>query len=73
MQSFRNVTAWHKAHQLTLEVFQITEDFPKSEAFGLAVQLRRYAMNTPLRIAEGCGKTSDAEFISACNRPVQTW
>jgi hypothetical protein len=38
MQSFRNVDAWHKAHALTLDIFRITEIFPKSETFGLSVQ-----------------------------------
>ena len=62
LQPFRNVDVWVKAHQLTLQVFQTSEAFPKAETFGLSIQLRRASMNIPLKIAEGCGKGSDEEF-----------
>ena len=62
MQDFRNVKAWQKAHALTLALYQVTGKFPPDERFGLTIQLRRTAAALPIRIAEGCGKSTDAEF-----------
>ncbi|MBP6680355.1 MAG: four helix bundle protein [Saprospiraceae bacterium] len=35
MQNFRNLFVWQKAHQLTLDIYQVTRDFPSHEMFGL--------------------------------------
>ncbi len=62
MQDFRNLKVWQKAHALTLAIYQLTARFPPDERFGLTIQLRRTAASLPIRVAEGCGKTTDAEF-----------
>src|SRR5271168_3963978 len=64
MQDFHQLDVWKKAHHLTLQLFRSTEDFPKSETFGLKVQLRRASMSVPLKIAEACG-TEGTEFARA--------
>ena len=61
MQNFRNLEVWKKAHELTLEAYQITEPFPRSEMFGISSQIRRAAYSIPTNLAEGCGPTQ-AEF-----------
>ena len=35
MQDFRNLDVWSKAHKITLEIYRLTESFPRSEVFGL--------------------------------------
>jgi four helix bundle protein len=62
MRDFRNYDVWKLAHKLTLTVYSLTEDFPKSEVFGLRSQLRRAAYSVPTNIAEGCGREGDVEF-----------
>jgi four helix bundle protein len=62
MQDFHKVEVWKKAHHLTLQAYRITEKFPREEAFGLAVQVRRAAATIAMKIAEGCGKDSNIEF-----------
>jgi four helix bundle protein len=62
MQDFRNLKVWQKAHALTLTIYQATIRFPGDERFGLTIQLRRTAASLPIRIAEGCGRSADAEF-----------
>jgi four helix bundle protein len=53
---------WHKAHALTLEVYRVSNAFPREETFGLTSQVRRASSSIPANIAEGCGRGSDGEF-----------
>ena len=53
INSFRDLTVWHKALTLAEHVYLATEEFPKSEAFGLTSQMRRAAVSIPSNIAEG--------------------
>jgi four helix bundle protein len=62
MKDFRDLKVWHKAHQLTLEVYAATGSFPKEERYGLTSQIRRASASIPANIAEGCGRSSDAEL-----------
>ena len=65
MQDFRNLLVWQKAHQLALKTYQITNDFPRDEIFGLRNMMRKTAIDIPGYIAEGTGKPNDAEFAKA--------
>ena len=62
MQDFRKLNVWHKAHQLTLDVYAATRRFPKDELYGLSSQTRRAAASIPANIAEGCGRDGGADF-----------
>lgn len=53
IKTFREIIAWQKAHQLTLEIYKMTEHFPKQETFALTNQIRRCAVSIPSNIAEG--------------------
>ena len=46
---------------LAREIYAATEEFPKSETFGLRMQLRRTSVNVASHIAEGHGRLTDAE------------
>ncbi len=48
--------------QLAREVYLATEEFPKSETFGLRMQLRRSAVSIASNIAEGHGRLTDAQL-----------
>lgn len=67
MKDFRSLKVWEKAHELTLNVYQSTENFPKEEIYGITSQLRRAAVSVPTNIAEGCGKDTDADLKRYCN------
>jgi len=62
LKNFRDIKVWHKAHNLTLKVYKITETFPREEIYGLTSQVRRAAASIPTNIAEGSGRSSDAEL-----------
>jgi len=66
MKDFRELKVWHKAHQLTLHVYEATRGFPREETYGLTSQLRRASSSIATNLAEGCGRSSDAEFARFC-------
>jgi four helix bundle protein len=48
--------------QLAVEVYKLTKDFPREEAYGLTSQIRRSAVSIPSNIAEGHGRLNKREF-----------
>ena len=62
MKDFHNLQVWARAHGLTLELYKVTQKFPKEELYGLASQIRRSSSSIPMNIAEGCGQDSQAEM-----------
>ena len=67
MKDFHELKVWQKAHQLTLAVYQITANFPRAETYGLTGQLRRACASIPANLAEGCGRSGDAELARFCS------
>jgi four helix bundle protein len=66
-RSFRDLLVWRKAHEFVLAVYPFTAAFPKSETYGLALQLRRAAVSIAANIAEGFrrrGKADKARFLN---------
>ena len=62
MKDFRKLLVWQKAHEVTLELYVITQKFPVEERYGLTSQIRRSSASIGATIAEGCGKGSEVEF-----------
>ncbi len=58
---YRDLIAWQKAMDLARSVYMQTEEFPKSETFGLRMQMRRSAVGVASHIADGHGRLTDAE------------
>lgn len=61
-KSYRDLKVWQKAIALTKTTYQITEDFPKREHYGLAQQMRRAAVSVASNIAEGAARQSDRDY-----------
>jgi four helix bundle protein len=64
MQNFKDLLLWQEAHQLVLKIYKLSEDFPKTETFGITSQLRRAAVSMPCNIAEGCGRYTQKDFAN---------
>jgi four helix bundle protein len=62
MRDFREFKVWEKAHALTLEIYKATAKFPREEIYGLTSQMRRCSSSIPANIAEGCGRSGNAEL-----------
>jgi four helix bundle protein len=63
MVDYRKYKVWQRAHQLVIDVYQLTSNFPKSEQFNLISQINRAAVSIPTNIAEGCGRQTQKELI----------
>lgn len=63
MRSHHKLDAWKKSVDFVVEVYKITDGFPKEERFGLTSQIRRAAVSIPASIAEGAARKSDKEFL----------
>ena len=63
IQSHRDLIVWQKAMELVTAVYKLTDDFPKSELYGLTSQIRRCAASIPANIAEGQGRRLAGEFL----------
>ncbi len=56
IQSYKDLDVWKKSIQLAELTYQSTQDFPKSETYGMVSQMRRAAVSIPSNIAEGWGR-----------------
>jgi four helix bundle protein len=61
--SFKDLTVWQRAVQMSVAIYKFTASFPSSEQFGLTNQLRRAAVSVASNIAEGYGKSTKGEYI----------
>jgi four helix bundle protein len=53
LESYRDLRVWQKSMDLVERVYATTEQFPRSELYGLTTQLRRAAVSIASNIAEG--------------------
>jgi four helix bundle protein len=62
VKNYKELIVWKKAHEMTLDVYSATRQFPKEELYGLTSQLRRSAASVGANIAEGSGRRSNNEI-----------
>jgi four helix bundle protein len=62
MKDFKDLLIWQRSHQLALQIYRMTEGFPREELYGLTAQIRRSCSSVPTNIAEGCGREGGAEL-----------
>jgi four helix bundle protein len=62
MQDFKKLSVWEKSRKLSVQIYRLTENFPRSETYGLTSQMRRAAISISANIAEGCGRFTGSEL-----------
>ena len=62
MNSYKDLVVWQKAIDLTIEIYSLTNLFPKEEMYGLVSQIRRSAVSIPSNIAEGQARKYHQQF-----------
>lgn len=66
-KSFQDLVVSQKAHQIVLNAYQLSKNFPQHERYGLTSQFRRSAISIAANIAEGFkknGRTDKARFLN---------
>ena|SRR3989338_4625218 len=62
INSYKDLIVWQKAMELVVEIYKLTESFPKEELYGLTSQIRRSVISIPSNIAEGSRRVSRKDF-----------
>ena len=63
MDSHKDLEVWKMAIKLTRDVYLITQDYPKTEIYGISSQMRRASVSIGANIAEGAARQSTKDFI----------
>jgi len=63
MRNYKNIKAYQLADTLALNIYKITQKFPKEELYGLVSQLRRAAVSIPTNIAEGASRQHEKDYV----------
>ena len=63
MSDYKKLKVWKYSHQLAIDIYKITNDFPEEEKFGIISQLRRASCSIPTNIAEGCGQLDNGNLV----------
>lgn len=66
VKSFRDLTVWQKSMDLTQKIYEISDQLPSSEKYGLTSQIQRCAVSIPSNIAEGSQRNNRKEFKQFC-------
>jgi len=64
MPMFTRLRVWRAAHELSLDVYRVTANFPKYEIYGLSAQVRGAAASVGANIAEGQRRGTARQFIA---------
>jgi four helix bundle protein len=67
MKSFRELKVWEKSHQLVLQIYRATRQYPSDEKFNLISQIRRSALSVVVNIVEGFKRRGNKDFVYFLN------
>jgi four helix bundle protein len=62
-EGFRKLIVWQKAYDLALNIYKLTQQYPKHEQYGLISQIRRASLSISANIAEGYERQHRKEYI----------
>jgi four helix bundle protein len=64
INSYRDLKVWQNAMDIAERCYGLTQDFPKSETYGMSSQIRRASVSIAANIAEGYGRDSTRNFVN---------
>ena len=62
MHNFNNLQIWQMGMDLAQAIYQVCENLPHQEQYGLISQMQRAAVSIPSNISEGAGRATDKDF-----------
>ena len=66
VSSVENLDVFKKSHKITLELYNITKQFPLDEKFALTSQIRRASSSICANLFEGSHRNNRAEYRQFC-------
>lgn len=60
----KSLIVWQRSMQLVIAMYELTDQFPDEEKFGLVSQMRRAAVSIPSNIAEGRRRGTKKNYLS---------
>lgn len=61
-ESYKDLIVWQKSVDLAGHVYDLTDQLPKTEQFGLSSQMQRAGISIPSNIAEGYDRNHRGEY-----------
>jgi len=62
--SHRELIVWQKAMDMTVQVYRLSDRFPRNELYRLTSQLTRAAASVPANIAEGNARGTRRDYAN---------
>jgi four helix bundle protein len=62
MKDFKKLEIWQFGFQIANNTFEIIKNFPRSEKWGLALQITKAGVSIPSNIAEGSSRSSEKDY-----------
>ena len=63
MKSVKELKVYQLAFGVSLDIYRLTEHFPRNEQFGLVSQMRRAAVSICSNLSEGCSRGTTKEYL----------
>ena len=62
-RDYRKLNVFQNSDELALEIYKVTQGFPKSEMYAMTSQLRRAALSVPTNIVEGSHRNTMNDYL----------
>jgi four helix bundle protein len=62
-ESFKNLEVWKISIELAVDIYEITEEFPEKDMYGITSQIRRASVSISNNISEGSGLDSQNGYL----------
>jgi four helix bundle protein len=62
ISSYKDLIVWQKSVNVCILVYELTENFPREEIYGLTSQMRRAVVSIPSNIAEGKNRSTRKDY-----------
>jgi len=66
-RDYKKLKVFHQVNDLVIDIYRVTESFPKNEMFGLISQIRRAAVSAAANIVEGSYRSTLKEYLQFLN------
>ena len=62
-KSYTELNTWKESRILVKIIYELLNDFPKEELYGISSQIKRSAISVPSNIAEGVGRFTPKDSL----------